>query len=679
MIFGVDYYPEHWPEERWAIDARMMKEAGINTVRLAEFAWAKMEPEDGVFDFAWLDRAIDALSQEGIAIMLGTPTAAAPKWLMDQFPDAYPVDVYNNVKGFGTRTHYCPNHIAYQNYSKRIARQMAQHYQHHPKVIAWQIDNEFGGACYCKSCLREFRLWLRRKYGTIGKLNEEWGTVFWSQTYRHFEEIPLPAYSASDGFSQSPGSTPIPQTPYNHNPGMMLDFHRFYSDATVAYQQMQIDEIRAFSTLPITHNCMGHFSELDYFELGKELDVISWDNYPNHMWAKSGYLNVSMAHDLMRGIKNKNFWVMEQQSGPCGWHMMGDTPEPGQIRLWTYQAIAHGADGIVYFRWRACTFGIEQYWHGILDHDGIGRRRYREIKAIGAELDELSQLFVGAESVSSAALIKSYDNLWSHRGQPHNAKFNYNGLLESYYSALAAHHVGIDVRSVDCDFDKYRLVLMPAFNLMTEAIAAKCEAYVAGGGALLITFRSGTRTWNNRMTTLTVPGLFKDMAGVELEEFDSISFGRSVAVEGVFGEGRAAMWSDVLKAASAETLASYSSHYYAGEPAVTVNTYGKGRVYYVGCDLDQPAMERLMKTIIDREQLAAALPAKVEGVEAVRRRIGGEEYLMLLNHRNAAAEIPLTGAFKDATPGTGGNNAVQDTITLHPYDVRVLLAQGIHK
>ncbi|KQX52400.1 beta-galactosidase [Paenibacillus sp. Root444D2] len=267
MWFGVDYYPEHWPGDRWPLDAKMMREAGMNTVRLAEFAWALMEPEDGFYDFTWLDRAIEVLTKEGIQIILGTPTAAAPKWLMDKYPDMYPVDVYGLTKGFGTRRHYCPNNKIYRQYSVLIARRMAEHYKDHAHVVAWQIDNEFGGACYCKSCLQAFRVWLAHKYGTIDKLNTEWGTVFWSHTYRHWDEIILPTYSSSDGFSQNAGARQLLSTPYNHNPGLLLDYQRFFSDATVAYQRLQIEEIRACTDLPITHNLMGHFSELDYFVL----------------------------------------------------------------------------------------------------------------------------------------------------------------------------------------------------------------------------------------------------------------------------------------------------------------------------------------------------------------------------------------------------------------------------
>ena len=668
MIYGVDYYPEHWPVERWPIDAKMMKEANINIVRLAEFAWAKMEPEEGQYDFSWLDRAIDVLSNEGIKVILGTPTAAAPKWLMDKHPDIYPKDFYGLTKGFGTRRHYCASNEVYREYSKKITIVMANHYKNNSNVIAWQIDNEFGAQCYCESCHDKFKKWLRRKYDAIDILNDEWGTVFWSQTYRNFDEIPMPLYAACDGFSQNVGSGDTLSTPYNHNPGLLLDFFRFSSDNIVEYQKLQIDEIRKTSSLPITHNYMGHFSEIDYYNLGKDLDFISWDCYPNNMWGKSSYKDVSMAHDLMRGIKNQNFWMMEQQSGPCGWQSMGDTPEPGQVRLWTYQAIAHGAEAMVYFRWRACTFGTEQYWYGILDHDGIGRRRYREIKEIGNELQALSEVFVGSENKVETAIIKSFDNFWSHRGHPHNSKFNYNQLLGSYYSALISNNINTDVTSVDVDFLKYKLVIMPAFNLMTEEIGKKCEEYVRNGGALLITFRSGTRTWNNRMTTMTVPGLFKDMAGVELEEFDSINFGRTVSVKGEFGIGTASMWCDVLKCNGAKALAVYDSNYYKGTAAVTVNKYGEGSVYYVACDLDEVAMENLISVIAKSEKINPVLKDKIPGVETIKKEKDGKTYLMILNNNPVCVEISIDGEYTDLLTGA----IIKNKINISSYGVVIL-------
>jgi len=669
MYFGVDYYPEHWPKERWATDAKMMKAANMNVVRLAEFAWCKLEAMAGQYDFSWLDEAINVLAQQDIKVILGTPTATPPKWLMDLHPDIYPVDLFGVQKGFGTRRHYCSVNPTYRVLSKEIAKKMVDHYKDNKQIIGWQIDNEFDAMCYCDHCKKGFQEWLKHQYGTIERLNEEWGTVFWSQTYNDFDQVVVPKYASSDGFAQVGESIAVNRPPYNHNPSLLLDYMRFKSDAVVEYQKIQIDVIRNGSPLPITHNYMGHFSEVDYFDLGKDLDFISWDCYPNNMWGKSSYSQVSMAHDLMRGIKNKNFWMMEQQSGPCGWQVMGDTPEPGQIRLWTYQALAHGAEAMLYFRWRTALFGTEQYWHGVLDHDGVGRRRYQEIIKIGEELKSLNDLFVGSKNIADVALIKSYDNVWSHRVQPHNRNFDYNGLLCEYYVALNQNNISVDVTSVDVDFKQYKWILMPAFNLMTDVIQIKCEDYVNGGGNLLITFRSGTRNWNNSISTLTNPGYFKELAGIELEEYDSINFGRSVEVSGSNFKGQAKKWCDVIKCNGAQVLATYTSHYYKDQPAITVNQFGKGQVHYVGCDLNEAALTHLIKGIAEDIFIEIPIHSSIEGIDVVKKEKDGKVFMVLTNHYNQPTFVNIPGEFNNILTG----EKVSDKVYLDAYGVVILV------
>lgn len=664
MYFGADYYPEHWPRERWAVDAKLMREANFNVVRLAEFAWAKLEPVKGQYDFAWLDEAIETLAKEGIKVVMGTPTATPPKWLMDEYPDIYMKDACGRVRGFGTRRHYCYNNPVYQKETKRIVARMAEHYKDNPNVTAWQIDNEFGchdtTHCYCEHCLTEFKKWLQNKYGTVEALNREWGTVFWSQNYNSWDELILPTYTVCETDS---GHT------YVHNPGLLLDFYRFSSDSSVSYQRIQVEELRKSGCKqPITTNMMGHFDQIDYFNAGKDLDFVSWDNYPSFQWGKDSYKSIAMAHDLMRGVKNQNFWVMEQQSGPCGWNTLGDTPKPGQIRLWTYQSLSHGAEAIVYFRWRACTFGTEEYWYGILDHDGIPRRRYREIQQVGEELKRLSGLIIGSKVAADVALIKSYDNLWSHKFQPHNPGFDYNRLLISHYNALIGNNINADVTSADADLSEYKAVFMPAFNLMTDDIKNKVEDYVKQGGTLVITFRSGTRTWNNSMTTRTLPGYFKDMAGVEVEEFDSLNWGRQVKVSGITGDGTAAIWCDIIKPIDARVIASYASEFYCGQPAITVNNCGKGKVYYIGCDLDEDSMNRLIALIASDAGVQPALAHPVEGLEVVKKQKDRDTYFMVLNHNGFSVTLDIQGNYTELISGS----KIEGILSLPPYGVAVL-------
>ncbi len=668
MFFGVDYYPEQWPKARWDTDAKMMRAAGMNVVRIAEFAWSRMEPVKGQYDFTWLDEIIAVMAEQDIRVVLGTPTATPPKWLMDENPDIYPVDLYGIQKGFGTRRHYCSVNPVYRELSKRIAGEMAEHFKYDKNIIAWQVDNEFDTGCYCSHCRKGFQNWLREKYQTIEHLNEHWGTVFWSQTYQDFEQVILPAYTAFDGFTQGGAVNGIAGAPFNHNPGLLLDYNRFKSDAVVEFQNIQIREIRQCTSLPITHNCMGHFSELDYFDLGKDLDFISWDSYPSSAWGKGTSTQLAMAHDLMRGIKGKNFWVMEHQSGPVGWQTFGDTPEPGQLRLWTYQALAHGAEAMLYFRWRSALYGTEQLCHGIIDHDGIGRRRYEEIARIGKELKQLGELFVDSNTINEAVLIKSYDNFWSHRIQPYNSQFDYNVLLMEYYHALAANQIPADVTGIDVDFSSYRLVLMPAFNLMTDEIRSKCEKYVKEGGSLLITFKSGTKNWDNGMSERTKPGYFRELAGIELEEYDSLNYGRKVRVRGLDYECLARSFCEVIQCNGASVLASYESHYYAGKAAVTVNQYGKGRVYYVGCDLEPDALTALMKHIVKESRVTPILTAAAEGIDAVRKSISDKTYIIITNHNNREERVEFEKSYYDLL----GERMLHGQETIEAYGVRIL-------
>ena len=665
MLIGADYYPEHWPVSRWETDAAMMEQAGLTVVRLAEFAWAKLEPEEGVYDFSWLDQALAVLSAHGIRAVLGTPTAAPPKWLMDRYEGMYNVDGYGRKRGFGSRRHYCFNSPDYQNAARRIAAAMGAHYKNHPAVLGWQIDNEFGchndEVCYCEHCRREFVRWLKIKYATVEELNRAWGTVFWSQTYRSFDEVILPGYAQCDGEN---GRN------FCHNPGLLLDYMRCRTDNICAFLQMQVDALRqAGSRQPVTHNFMGTYDRIDYFKLAKGVDFVSWDNYIRHQWQAYPFEEAALAHETMRGLKKKKFWVMEQQSGPAGWSVMGDTPRPGQLRLWSWQAYAHGAQAIVYFRWRACLFGAEQYWHGILDYDGVPRRRYREVAQTAGELTRIDTLLSGGTPVNEAALIKSYDNAFSHRFQPHNPKFDYNALLLSYYEGLVRNGVSCDVRSIDDDLSPYKLVILPAFQLLTTPMARKLEDYVSRGGQVVVSFRSGAREWNNQMTERTLPGLLRDLTGVTVTEFNSIFYGEPIAVQGPHMAATASIWCDLLEPDTAECYARYAGDYCEGTAAITVNCYGKGKAWYVGCDLDKDGMAVLLGDILKGAGIAPPVRGLPDGVEAVLwKQENGRKALYLLNHAKTPAVIPASSFSCNLLTG----EPVSGEWTLGGYETAVL-------
>ncbi len=491
MIFGVDYYPEHWDKSEWENQARLMREGGFNTVRIGEFAWALIEKREGEFDFTLFDEAIEVLKKEEIKVILGTPTAAPPKWLSDKY-DILQRDKYGREKGWGSRRESCANNPYYIEKSKIIVEKMAEHYADNPDVIAWQIDNEFGchgsTRCYCEHCRKSFSEWLKVRYGSIDELNDKWGNVFWSLNYSSFDDVILPAYNSCEGTF---GNT------MSHNPALDLEFRRFSSDSWVRYQKMQADILRKYTSVPVTHNLMGHFSDISAYDLAADLDFVSWDNYPDNQWGTSEYEYVSMAHENMRGAKDKNFVVMEEQAGPAGWDVLGSTPRPGQLRLWTYQAIAHGCEGVVYFRFRTALFGMEQYWYGVLDHDGVPRRRFYEIQRTGRELQRLEQYIVNAKNDYDSLIVKSYDNVWGHEIKRHANKYNYENHLFAFYKANA--RLNITTAVSRGGYSQYKVVYMPAYNIITEDELDEIKEYVQNGGTLVLSFRSGGRDEYNRV------------------------------------------------------------------------------------------------------------------------------------------------------------------------------------
>ncbi|NMB45653.1 MAG: cellulase family glycosylhydrolase [Firmicutes bacterium] len=467
MYFGADYYPEHWPPERWATDARLMKEGNLNVVRVAEFAWVELEPVEGQYDFSWLDESIDTLAKEGIKVIMGTPTATPPKWLVDRHPGILMQDRKGQVRGFGSRRHYCYNDPTYREYTKRIVGEMARHYADNPQIIAWQIDNEFGcqdtGQCYCEDCLTAFKQWLKAKYGSLKALNETWGTVFWSQTYTDWDEIILPTYTVCE--DSDPNL-------HGHSPGLLLD------------------------------------------------------------------------------------------------------------------------------------------------------------------------------------------------------AFDYNKLLLEYYKAIVNNGYTTDATGIDSSLAKYKLVIMPAFNLMKDDIRQRLENYVAQGGTLILSFRSGTKEWSNAMTEETLPGLFRNLVGVEVEEFDSLNHGRTVPVTGAFGHGTASIWCDILKPQGAQVLARYSGDFYCGEAAVTVNSFGKGKVYYIGCDLDRTSMKVLMQHVAGSAGIVPPISPIVPGVEVVKKEKDDEKpYLMVLNHNATPAVLTLDDSYTDLISG----KKTKEVLSLEPYAVAMLV------
>ena len=659
--FGVDYYPEHWPEERWPIDAQLMAEAGFNVVRLAEFAWAKMEPTEGQFDFDWLDRAIAVLQSHGIRVVLGTPTASPPPWLMGKSSEFFRVREDGLRMTFGNRREYCPNHPLYHEYTRRIVSKMAGHYTDHPAVIGWQIDNEFGDRCYCQICAQKFQAWLCNRYQSLDVLNQKWGTVFWSHTYNDWTEIPVPLTT---------GGSP--------NPGLALDFYRFCSDSYVAYQQIQIDILRAQCPHHfITHNLMGFaYDRLNYFDLARNLDFVAWDNYPRMQWTMEKDLNPSLyalSLGTMRGLKSKNIWVMEQQAGQGGWEMLSVAPRPGELRLWAYQSIAHGADAIVFFRWRTARFGTEQYWHGLLDHDARPSRRYEEIKRMGAEIRKVGNEILGTQVKSQVAMMLSYDSRFAFQIQPNNPRFSYAEHFHQIYRAFYGHNISIDVTAPDADLSSYKLVIAPSLHLLTESIAQHLKRFVQAGGILVVTQRTGVKEDSNLVINQRLPGLLAEICGVEVEEYDSLSSTMQNCLEFVVpelvgvGEPSVGVLCDILKPTSAKVVAHYVKDYYSGKPAITINQFGGGQAIYVGAVGDRELYDILSGWLLQMTGIESVL-AVPAGIEVAERWLNDQRLLFVLNHTQHQQQL----AFDQRYECLLDNSIIEGTISLAPHDVLIL-------
>ncbi len=652
--FGVDYYPEHWPEDRWETDVRLMKELGLQVVRLAEFSWQKMEPSLGVFHFEWLDKIIALLDENGIKTILGTPTAAPPKWIIDKNPEIQPVDRYGRVRHFGGRHHDCQSNKTYREHIRRFVTEYSRHFVKNPGVIGWQIDNELGThfdeMCMCKSCEAEFRNWLIKKYTDIEALNEAWGTAFWSQGYNDFSEISVPLFTAA-----------------GENPSQMLDWKRFVSDLVVDFARFQADIIRENCEGQfVTHNYMNFASRVNYYDLAELLDFVSDDIYPAGFWRKEPdhpFHELAACYDVVRGYKKKNFFMMEQQSGMSGWGTMGRALLPGEISAWAMQAVAHGAEAILFFRWRTCAIGTEQYWHGILPHSGNPGRAYEEIKNLIQRFSPVMEEIYGSAPKPVTAMVHSFEQNYAIDIQPNHPELEYVEHLTGLYRPLYNRNVPVDfVRGTD-DLSGYRLVIAPLQYLMSKELAENYKNYVNQGGNLVLDMRAGVKDEHNIcMTDAELPGELRELCGIEIPEYDCLlkRTGSVAYEEEIY---KVYKWADIIELKGAEPLASFVGGFYEGSPAVTVNQYGKGKVWYIGTEGSAEFLEALFSEILS-ESGVKGIGRSDEGVELNIRERHGRKWLFAINLTNERKSFDIPRGEWRLSVGEG-------YMTLEPFEVQV--------
>ncbi|MGE5225084.1 MAG: beta-galactosidase [Omnitrophica WOR_2 bacterium] len=648
---GAAYYPEHWPEERWADDIRMMHEAGLTVARLAEFAWSTLEPAPGEFHFDWLENVIDRLAAEGIDSVLGTPTAAPPAWLIQQHPDILPVEENGRRMQFGNRCHYCPNSPDMQAAAERIVRAMAERFGSNPHVLGWQTDNELGRVCYCDRCQALFRRFLRDRYGTLENLNNHWSTAYWSQTYSDWDQIPLPVGP--------------------HNPGLMLEFKHFVTESNRKFQKLQVDLLRPclHPGAWITHNFMGWYDGFDHYKMSEDLDLASWDDYVGT--GRHDPAGQAAAHDLTRGFKRRNFWVMETQPGHVNWSPVNNSLDKGEARLMAWAALAHGADAVLYWQWRSALGGQEQYHGSLVDPSGRARPFYVEVQQVAREFDRLSPLLAGSIVKSRVAMLNDYDSRWSIQWQRHHRDFDYVAHLKHYYYPLFANNIPIDILSADAPLKGYRLVIAPALLILNEQRLNNFKEYVNLGGHLVLTARTGMKDEWNALLPSRQPGPLGELAGIEVVDYYALD--EEAPVIGNWFNGYGHTWAETLQITDykfTQIIARYgkSNGWLDGQPAITVGAFGSGLVYYVGTYLDDAAQKAVMERFANTAGLRSMMPTP-PGVEACKRvKENGEEVIILLNHLRAEQVVSLPWTVRERLNG----NTYEKELRLEPYGVAVL-------
>ena len=520
MKLGVCYYPEHWPEERWSQDARLMRETGLTRVRIGEFAWSRIEPEPGHFDWGWLDRAVEVLHAEGLGIIMGTPTATPPKWLVDSMPDMIAIDREGKPRGFGSRRHYCFSHEGYRGEAARITRALAERYGQHPAIVGWQTDNEYGChdtvQSFSPTAREAFRTWLEARYETVEALNEAWGNVFWSIEYRSFAEVDLPNLTVTEA-----------------NPAHWLAFRRFSSDQVVSFNRAQVNILRKLSPgRDIMHNAMGFYTGYDHHDLGADLDVLGWDSYPlgflemfrftpdeKRIYARQGHPDIAaFHHDLYRGCTAGGRWsVLEQQPGPVNWARYNPAPLPGMVKLWTLEAFAHGAELVSYFRWRQFPKAQEQMHAGLLRPDGEPAPALAEVREV---VEELAQFEGAGKAPKHSAIVFSYDAEWVTQIQPQGEGLSALWATFNCYSALRRLGHNIDIVPPTADLDGYGLVVVPCLPIVSEDFARKLEAFK---GQIVIGPRTGSRTADFAIPEGLAPGPLSELVGGRITLSETLS------------------------------------------------------------------------------------------------------------------------------------------------------------
>ena len=652
LTMGVCYYPEHWPEELWPQDINRMLQTGIKIIRIAEFAWSEFEPEEGKFGGGLFDRFMDVVASTEMKVIFCTPTATPPAWMSEKYPEILNATKEGVLLRHGLRKHYNYNSSLFRNKTELIVNHLGNRYGKHSSIIGWQLDNEFNWGIdeyYSESDQKQFRLYLKDKYGSIQKLNEVWGNVFWNQKYTDWEEIHLER----------------PNVKNQPNPHMALDAKRFFSWSTIRYSKMQYDALRPHLPKGVFITSNGHFNHIDHNELVHEsLDFLTHNSYPsfgfNHVLSppETAPLLDRMASfglTKVRGI-SPNFGIMEQQSGAGGWlsEHFQPAPKPGQMRLWTFQSIAHGADFISYFRWRTCTFGTEMYWHGILDCDNRENRRIKEAKSIHKDMEKIASI-AGGRYEAKVGILYDYDNNWDGELDLWHGPLSKQSD-RSWFVALQEMHVPFDYVNIryDCEnFSNYNLLIYPHATMIKQVDADHLDRFVRDGGILIAGARSGYKDENGHCRMIPQPGPLAEIFGISIDDWTYLSYLEQKSTAKWDGDTiEMSLFNDILNPlqAGCTVLANYTGDYYAGSPAITMNRHGMGKAYYFGAAFTVDAAKMILTKLGYSETYGNLITLPICCEVAVRKK-ENMQMMFILNYSAETVKLdikkPLLNAFDD--------------------------------